>query len=875
MNGGAPMDLPKQYDPKAVEPRLYDRWERNGYFHEEPDPARPPFIICMPPLNVTGRAHLGHASTYTPMDVLTRYHRMLGENADWLPGLDHAAIATETVLVRELGREGLRREDLGRERFVERTWEWSRTYGGAINEQFRRLGFGPDWQRSRFTMDETLSAAVRRVFVKLYRDGLLYRGTRLVNWDPAGKTTVSDAELEHGERDGTLWRVRYPFSKEETATGIEIATTRPETMLADVAIAVHPKDPRYAGLVGRSVWLPPLLERTIPIIADEAVDPEFGTGAVKVTPAHDHTDYEIGLRHSLPMPSVIGFDAAIAGADVNVGPYAGMDRFAARAQIVEDLQHRGFLIASEPHRHTVATSERSGDVVEPLLSLQWFVKAEPLAAPALEAYRSGRVRIVPERYGRTYAQWLENIHDWNVSRQLWWGHQLPVWYTPDGREIVAESEAEALEIAQRTYGTRELTRDPDTLDTWFSSGIWPFSILGWPQETEELRCWYPSQVMVTAGEIIFLWVARMVMLGLYFMQNVPFRDVVITPLVFDEAGRKMSKSLGNMIDPMELVDKYGADAFRISILRQMRLESQEMRYQESRAEEARNFNNKIWNATRFMLALPEGLPQPMTLPSRATLTLADRWILTRLRETVVQMSDLLNRFDFGNASETMWRFIWYEFCDWYLEATKAQGNRATRAAVLSYVWNAAMRLLHPMAPFISEEVWLALPHDGATIVTANWPDPLEIPAFDGAADEFAALQRCVESVRNLRSEMALNPRDQITVDVPANVPDQIAELLTLLAGASVERCGAVEGDVDEALAAVRPRIPRELLAERYHKEAARLRSEIDRGEKKLGNEAFVAKAAPNVVAKEREKLQGYRSDLSRVEAALAELKEPA
>jgi valyl-tRNA synthetase len=869
------MDLPKQYDPKAVEPRLYARWERNGYFHEEPDPARPPFVIFMPPPNVTGRAHLGHASTYTPMDVLTRYHRMLGENADWLPGVDHAAIATEAVLVRELRREGLRREDLGRERFVERAWEWSRTYGGAIDEQFRRLGFGPDWQRSRFTMDEHLSAAVRRVFVQLYRDGLIYRGTRLINWDPTGKTTVSDAELEHVERDGTLWRVRYPFSKEEPTAGIDVATTRPETMLADVAIAVHPNDSRYADLIGRSVWLPPLLERAIPIIADDAVDPDFGTGAVKVTPAHDPTDYEIGLRHRLPMPSVIGFDASITSADVNVGSYTGLDRFAARAQIVDDLRARSFLVAAEPHRHTVATSERSGDIVEPLLSLQWFVKAAPLAAPALEAYRSGRVRIVPERYGRTYTQWLENIHDWNVSRQLWWGHQLPVWYTPDGHEVVAESEAEAIELAQRAYGTRDLTRDPDTLDTWFSSGIWPFSILGWPAETAELRCWYPSAVMLTGGEIIFLWVARMVMLGLHFMREVPFRDVVITPLVFDEAGRKMSKSLGNMIDPMDLVEKYGADAFRISVLRQMRLESQEMRYQESRAEEARNFNNKIWNATRFILALPEGLPQPMTLPSPAALTLADRWILTRLRETVVQMSDLLNRFDFGNASEAMWRFIWYAFCDWYLEATKAEGNRATRAAVLSYVWNAAMRLLHPIAPFISEEVWLALPHDGETIVTANWPDPLEIPVFEDAAGEFALLQRSVEKVRNLRSEMGLHPRERVDVDVPTNVPDEIAELLGLLAGASVASCAAVEGGLDEALAAVRPNVPRDLLAQRYHKEVARLRNEIDRGEKKLDNAAFVAKAAPDVVAKEREKLGGYRSDLVRVEAALAELKEPA
>jgi valyl-tRNA synthetase len=869
------MDLPKQYDPQTVEPRLYAHWERGGYFHEDPDPARPPFIICMPPPNVTGRAHLGHASTYTPMDVLTRYHRMLGENSDWLPGVDHAAIATEAVLVRKLAEEGTRREDLGRTQFIERAWAWSRTYGGEIDEVFRRLGFGPDWQRSRFTMDEGLSAAVRRVFVRLYREGLVYRGKRLINWDPTAKTTVSDAELEHVEREGTLWFIRYPFSKDDLTNGVEIATTRPETILADVAIAVHPQDPRYAQAIGRSVWLPPMLERSIPIVPDKAVDPEFGTGAVKVTPAHDPLDYEIGGRHGLATPSVIDLDARITGAEIAVGPYAGLDRFEARERIVEDLRRAGMLVAAQPHRHSVATSERTGDVVEPLLSLQWFVKMAPLAKPALDAYRDGRVRFVPERYGRIFAHWLENIRDWNVSRQIWWGHQLPVWYTPEGREIVAEDETEALELAERTYGTRDLTRDSDTLDTWFSSGIWPFSILGWPAQTVDLRCWYPSQVMITGGEIIFLWVARMVMLGLHFMDKAPFRDVVITPLVFDALGRKMSKSLGNAIDPMALVEKYGADAFRLSILRQMRLESQEIRYQESRCEEARNFNNKIWNATRYILALPEGLPEPLTLPDSSTLTPADRWILSRLRETIVKMGALLDGYDFGNATEVVWRFLWYEFCDWYVEATKADHNRASRAAVLSFVWNNAMRLLHPIAPFISEEIWLALPHDGDTIVTANWPDALEIPAFPAEAQSFELLRRTVERVRNLRAEIGLHPRDRVVIDVPANVPEEMAALLALLATAKVERAAAQGEGVEEALNAVSVRAPRGLLAERYRKEAQQLRLEVDRGEKKLSDEAFVTKAAPSVVAKERQKLEAYRAELAKVEAAIGALKEPA
>ncbi len=869
------MDLPKHYDPQRVEPRLYEQWERNGYFHEEPDPARPPFIICMPPPNVTGRAHLGHGSTFTPMDVLTRYHRMLGNNADWLPGVDHAAIATEAVLVKSLAKEGLRREDLGREKFVERAWEWSRSYGGEIVAQFKRLGFGPDWERSRFTMDAGLSAAVQRVFVQLYRDGLIYRGTRLVNWDPTAQTTVSDAELDHVERDGTLWRIRYPFDKDNRAEGIEIATTRPETMLADVAVAVHPKDPRYNKLVGRTVWLPPLFDRAIPIIADEAVDPEFGTGAVKVTPAHDATDYEIGTRHALEMPSVIGLDARITGADVPVGPYEGLDRFEARERVVRDLQAAGLLVQATPHRHSIATSDRSGDTVEPLLSLQWFVKMAPLAAPALEAYRDGRVRFVPERYGRIFEHWLENIRDWNISRQIWWGHQLPVWYTPDGHEVVAETEEEARKIAQERYDTTQLTRDSDTLDTWFSSGIWPFSILGWPETTEELKCWYPSQTMVTGGEIIFLWVARMVMLGLHFMKRVPFRDVVITPLVFDALGRKMSKSVGNVIDPMMLAEKYGADAFRLSILRQMRLESQEIRYQESRCEEARNFNNKIWNATRYMLALPEGLPPAMTLPAAGELTLADRWILTRLRQTVLRMGALLDAYDFGGAAETIWRFLWYEFCDWYLEATKEEENRKTRAAVLSFAWNNAMRLLHPIAPFISEEVWLALPHDGPTVVTATWPDPLEIPAFASDAERFEAVKRAVERVRNLRAELGLHPKERVELTVPSNVPEEAARLLALFAGASLERSAAAGENGDEALGAVSVRAPHGVLEERYRKEVKQLLSEIERGERKLSNESFVAKAAPAIVAQEREKLEGYRSELARVEAALRALKEPA
>ncbi|HUN28768.1 MAG TPA: valine--tRNA ligase [Alphaproteobacteria bacterium] len=865
-------DLPKAYDPKSVEPRLYEFWERSGFFHEDPDPARPPFIIPMPPPNVTGRAHLGHGSTYTPQDVLTRYHRMLGDNADWLPGLDHAAIATESVLVRELATQGISRNSLGREGFIERAWEWSRTTGGTIQSQFRTLGFGPDWERSRFTMDEGLSAAVRKVFVALYREGLIYRGKRLINWDPKGKTTVSDAEVEHIERDSHLWRLRY--SSADGSFAIEIATTRPETMLGDTAVAVHPDDERYAQAIGKMVTLP-LIGREIPVIADAAVEREFGTGAVKVTPAHDPTDYEIGLRHQLPMPTIMDADAKITGAEVGVGPYAGLDRYEARERILADLRASGALIKEEPHHHAVAVSERSGEVIEPMLSLQWFVRMKPLAEPALQAYRDGRLRFVPERYGRTYEQWLENIRDWNISRQLWWGHQLPVWYTPAGDVIVAETEEEALEIARTRFDGSALTRDPDTLDTWFSSGLWPFSILGWPQKTPELQCWYPAQVLVTGWEIIFLWVARMVMLGMHFLGEVPFPTVFIAPLVFDAQGRKMSKSLGNAIDPMDLVERYGADAFRMGILRQMRLEGQEIRFQESRCEEARNFNNKIWNATRYMLSLREGLPRAMTLPKPAELTIADKWILTRLHDTIVAVTERFDAFDFGSAADAIWRFVWYEFCDWYVEATKVEENHATRAAVLSFVWNNAMRVLHPIEPFISEEVWLALPHDGVTIMTATWPDRLEVPVDRDAAAAFETHMAATEQIRRLKQELELplgsKPQTRVPGDLGAGALAAIASYAPAASGATITVDPALAGGVSGIVVDA----PRALMLDRYHKDATRLRSEVERGERKLANEAFIAKAAPDVVAKERDKLEGYRNELARVEAALAAMGETA
>jgi len=616
-----------------------------------------------------------------------------------------------------------------------------------------------------------------------------------------------------------------------------------------------------------------LLEREIPVIADAAVDPTFGTGIVKVTPAHDATDYEIGLRHDLPMPSVIDLDAKITSAEVPVGRYELMDRFEARSAIVEDLERLGFIARIEPYVHNVATSDRSGEMIEPLLSLQWFCKMKSLAEPALQAYHDGRLRFFPERWGRTYEQWLENIRDWNISRQVWWGHQLPVWYTPDDQIVVAETDEEARRMAREQFGTTELRRDSDTLDTWFSSALWPFSILGWPEQTPELKSWYPSQALITGWEIIFLWVARMVMMGLRFMGRIPFPDVFVAPLVFDAEGRKMSKSLGNTVDPLEIIEKYGADAFRMGMMRQMRLEGQELRFQEKRCEEARNFNNKIWNAMRYGLSLPEGLPAALHLPPTQELSLADKWILTRLHATTTAVSRNLDSYDLGTVAETLWRFIWYDMCDWYVEAAKVQTE--SRAAVLSFILNNAMRLLHPIEPFISEEVWMTLPHDGDSIMTASWPDTAEIPSDPQAAAQFEALQSTVERLRNLRSEMGLAPSARLTVRVPRALPPQIIELLLWYVRGDAEVVDVAAASIEAALNAVSAQAPQDVMLQRYRKEASRLRSEIDRVERKLSDQAFVGRAPAAIIEREREKLARFESELVRTRKALETLGETA
>jgi valyl-tRNA synthetase len=880
-------ELMKSYDPAAVEPRIYAQWLAAGVFHEEPDPARPPFIISMPPPNITGRAHIGHGSTYTPMDILTRYHRMLGENADWIPGQDHAAIATESVIIRELAKEGLTREGLGRDAFIARVWAWRAQYGGIINEQFGSLGFGPDWARERFTLDPGLSAAVMRVFVDLYNDGLIYRGTRLVNWDPKAQSTLSDAEVENEERDTFLWHIRYRAA--DGGPGVVIATTRPETMFADVAIAVHPADERYRGLIGKNVILP-LANRPIPVIGDDVVERDFGTGAVKVTPAHDATDYEIGLRHGLAMPTVIDFAGRLTG---DVPPaYLGLDRFAARTQVAADLAAADALVKTDPYTTKVPVSSRTGEVIEPLLSLQWFCKMDELARPALDAYRSGAITFVPERFGRTYEQWLENIRDWNVSRQVWWGHQLPVWYTPDGDVVVAPTEEEAVRLARERHGDVALRRDPDTLDTWFSSGLWPFSILGWPALTPELQHWYPNSVLITGREIIFLWVARMVMLGLRFVGRVPFKTVFITPLVFDIAGRKMSKSLGNAIDPLEMAAKYGADGFRLGTMMQMRLESQELRFDERVCDQAKRFNTKLWNALHYISGLPEGLHRASQLPVDV-LTLADKWILTELRACVVSVTHALDTFAMGTAANALHDFGWYKFCDWYLEATKIEEQRATRAPVLSFVLNTLVRALHPIEPFITEEIWQTLPHDGQTIVTASWPDIAEIPSFPDEAKTFEAFIGSVERIRNVKADLELKPKEPVRLrSLP--LPDEMRALYAAFVRGTIE---AVEPHTPQSdspapsqefqtlppfsdSAAYELRLRQidvaadpDVLRERYARQAAKLDDEVARLERKFADPRFAQNAKPDLVEAERAKLADYAAERARIRGLLAALED--
>ncbi|MHB1653605.1 MAG: valine--tRNA ligase [Desulfitobacteriaceae bacterium] len=863
------VEMASSYDPHSVEGKWYEYWEKNGFFHETVDKSRESFCIVMPPPNVTGSLHLGHALNNTVQDVLTRFKRMQGYNTLWLPGTDHAGIATQAKVEEQLAKEGTNRQELGREGFLERVWTWKEQYGGRITQQLRRLGASCDWTRERFTMDEGCSEAVREVFVDLYQKGLIYRGNYIVNWCPHCHTTISDIEVEHVDREGQLYHLRYPVKDSDES--LTVATTRPETMLGDTAVAVHPDDERYAHLIGKTLVLP-LANREIPVIADEYVEREFGTGAVKITPAHDPNDFEIGLRHNLPKIVVLDREAKM---NENAGKYLGMDRYEARKVVVDDLRTAGALVKIDSHAHAVGECYRCSTVIEPLVSRQWFVKMEPLAKPAMEVVREGRLEFVPERFAKIYLSWLENIRDWCISRQLWWGHQIPVWYCQDcGAEICTKEEPTTCPKC----GLNHLEQDPDVLDTWFSSGLWPFSTLGWPQKTAELEQFYPTSVLVTARDIIFFWVARMIFSALEFQKEVPFHKVMIHGLVLDAQGRKMSKSLGNGVDPIEVIDQYGADTLRFMLMTG-NTPGNDLRFHPERLEATRNFANKIWNASRFVLMnIEDYLPGP-----RGELTLGDRWILSRYAATVDTVTEALERFDLGEAGRILYEFVWNEFCDWYIELSKPRlydkenlEARHTAQSVLSEVLDGTMRMLHPFMPFLTEEIWQHLidheSRDGQSLMLQGWPGKL---AYRDALveKEMNLMTEVIKAIRNIRAEMNVAPGKKAEIIFVASdeanrtiLTEVSRDIRQLAGGSTVEVLSELPEKLAQAASAVLEGIEiyvplRGLLD--LDKERARIEKEITqtlqeqaRLEGKLNNPGFVHKAPADVVVKEREKLDG-------------------
>lgn len=867
-------ELGRRYDPADLERPLYEAWKRAGYFHVAASDAEDPYVIVIPPPNVTSALHMGHGLNNTIQDVLIRWRRMQGRDALWVPGTDHAGIATQNVVERQLAEEGTSRFDLGREAFVERVWEWVRTYGGRILEQLEAIGCSCDWERTRFTFDEGLSRAVREVFVRLYEKGLVYRARYIINWCPRCGTALSNEESEHREHEGRLWRIRYPLADDPRAH-VEVATTRPETMLGDTALAVHPDDERYRDLVGREAVLP-LVGRRLPIVADEYVDPEFGSGVVKVTPAHDPNDFEIGRRHGLKSVDVLTDEATIS--DAAPEAYRGLDRLEARDRVVADLEREGRLAGSEPHIHSVGRCYRCDTVVEPRLSLQWFVKMEPLAAPALAAYREGRLRFHPERYGKVYEHWMENIRDWCISRQIWWGHRVPVWYCrADGcEEMVVAREAPG--ACPSCGGPVE--QDPDVLDTWFSSWLWPFSTLGWPEETEDLRVFYPTHTLSTAPDILFFWVARMVMAGLEFMGELPFADVLLHSTVRDTLNRRMSKSLGNGIDPLEAVERFGADAMRYTLISKASLGT-DFQLDPDDLEESfrpgRNFANKIWNAARFALPyLEEGDLDPDAPESPE---LADRWIRSRLVRAETAVTEALDAFRLHEAAERLHGFVWGEFCDWYLELIKgrldgAEGEEGRRAAArtLARVMLGWLRLLHPIMPFITEEVARRLPGQPAsfTLVLGPWSTALPTWADEEAEREVAALQDLVGTVRALRSEYHVDPGTELELRIGA-LPAELERALEAEAAGARRLAGLATIDLRSdgtggepgahavlrsgaaLFIPLRGAIDLDRERARIRKESERVRGLLERTRKRLANEGFLRNAPEEVVEREREK----------------------
>lgn len=864
-------NLSTTYNPQEVEGKWYEFWENNKYFHDEVDKSKKPFSIVMPPPNVTGSLHLGHALDNTLQDILTRWRRMQGYNTLWLPGTDHASIATEVKVEEKLATDGLNKYELGREKFLEHAWDWKRQYGDRITHQLRRLGTSCDWDRERFTMDEGCSKAVQEVFVDLYNKGLIYQGNYIVNWCPKCLTTISDIEVEHEDKAGHFWHLAYPT--EDGKDQVVIATTRPETMLGDVAVAVNPNDERYSHMIGQNLILP-LVGRLIPVIADDYVDPDFGTGCVKITPAHDPNDFEIGQRHNLPQISVMHKDATM---NELAGKYQGMDRYECRKAVIEDLQAKGLVVRIEDHTHSVGGCYRCGNIIEPLVSKQWFVKMEPLAKPAIEVVKNGRLRFVPERFTKIYLNWLENIRDWCISRQLWWGHRIPVWYCQDCGEVIV---AKTAPTACGKCGSTNLEQDPDCLDTWFSSGLWPFSTLGWPEQTPEVEQFYPTSVLITGRDIIFFWVARMVFFGLEFMQEVPFKDVFIHGLVLDGQGRKMSKSLGNGVDPIEVIDQYGADSLRFMLITG-NTPGNDLRFQFERLEGARNFANKIWNASRFALMNLADFDPNVELEGE--FTLADQWILSRYNQTVKEVTENMEKYELGEAGRVLYEFIWNELCDWYIELIKPRlygketpESRQVAQHVLWFVLSNTMKLLHPFMPFITEEIWQHLPHEGETIMVQEWPESAGQYNFAQAEAQVSIIMDVIKAIRNIRSEMNVALGRKAEVILVANSAENEQALragegyiLTLASASSVDIHGALADKPDQAAAAITRGveifmplaglIDLDKEKERLQKEIMNMEKEVSRLAGKLNNQGFLAKAPADVVAKEQAKQAEYEA----------------
>ena len=868
-------DLPKTYDPKLVESAIYDMWMENDCFKAEPDPDKKPYSIVMPPPNVTGQLHMGHALDSTLQDILTRYKRMEGYSALWLPGTDHAGIATQIKVEEELRvKEGKTRYDLGREKFLERVWAWKEKYGSRIVEQQRKLGVSCDWSRSRFTMDEGCSRAVREAFCEMYDKGLISKGSRIINWCPHCLTALSDAEVEYVDKPGHLWYIRYPLS--DGSGDIVVATTRPETMMGDTGVAVNPNDEKFQHLIGKTCILP-IMNREIPIVGDEYCEIGFGTGAVKMTPAHDPNDFEVGLRHNLDVIRVIADNGTI---NENGGKYNGMDRYECRKALVKDLEEQGYLVKTEPYSHNVGTCYRCHNDVEPLISAQWFVKMKPLAEEAIRVVKDGTIKFVPERFSKTYLNWMENVHDWCISRQLWWGHQIPAWYCDEcGHINVSREDPTKCEKC----GCTHLTRDEDVLDTWFSSGLWPFSTLGWPDlDSEDLKYWYPTTDMVTGYDIIFFWVARMVVSGMEQMKKEPFKTVFIHGLVRDDKGRKMSKSLGNGIDPLEMAEKYGADALRFNLITG-NSPGNDMRFYVEKCEAMRNFANKIWNASRYVLM--NLTVEETGLPDAADLEIEDKWVLTKLNTLIKEVTENMDAYELGVASAKVYDFIWDTYCDWYIELTKArlygENEKSKLAAqkVLVYVLDQFLRLLHPFMPFITEEIWQAIPHEGKFLMLADWPKYDESLNFGAEAAHMESVMNAIRSIRNRRAEMNVPPSKKSTLYVVSDKGEIFRQgegFICRLAYADKVIICENDPEGHENMVCVvtndaKLYIPLEELID-FEKELARLEKEkanclkqIAMFEGKLSNEAFVSRAPEKVVAEQREKLEKNRALLAQLE----------